>query len=425
VPIFTWSRRRMSDSAWEPQAFPARGVRRAKRSAAVTAAAAAIVMIAGILTLAAGPGSKASSQTVSDQASNVPGHAGKPAARPAHTVHPAPPLRVTAMSPASGAHDVNGTRPVRVTFSAPLAASSPMPKVSPAIPGTWKREGDSAVFTPAAGFMGGTEVTVTVPGGSSGVQSAAGAHRHAGGLLAATVTRHFTTAPFSTLRLQQLLAQLGYLPLTWAPSGTQVPSGSIAAQLAAAYNPPPGTFTWASGYPSILGHFWQQGADNLIDTGAIRAFESQNGLTMDGIAGPEVWQALFHDVAAGKDNVNGYTYALASKASPETLTIWHDGHVVLHSLANTGIPAAPTADGTFPVYERLPFQIMKGTNPDGTKYADPVRYVSYFNGGDAVHYFPRASFGFPQSLGCVELPLQQAAISYRYLTYGSLVTVTG
>jgi hypothetical protein len=40
-----------------------------------------------------------------------------------------------------------------------------------------------------------------------------------------------------------------------------------------------------------------------------------------------------------------------------------------------------------------------------------------------VHYFPRGSYGWPQSLGCVELPLAQSYTAYRYLTYGSLVTV--
>jgi hypothetical protein len=66
---------------------------------------------------------------------------------------------------------------------------------------------------------------------------------------------------------------------------------------------------------------------------------------------------------------------------------------------------------------------MKGLNPDGTKYADPVWYVSYFSSGEAVHYFPRGSYGFPQSLGCVELPWDSAAKAWPYLTYGSLVTV--
>ena len=34
---------------------------------------------------------------------------------------------------------------------------------------------------------------------------------------------------------------------------------------------------------------------------------------------------------------------------------------------------------------------MSGTNPDGSHYNDPgVRWISYFNGGDAIHAFPRA-----------------------------------
>jgi lipoprotein-anchoring transpeptidase ErfK/SrfK len=99
--------------------------------------------------------------------------------------------------------------------------------------------------------------------------------------------------------------------------------------------------------------------------------------------------------------------------------------VVFRSLANTGIPVSPTVDGTFPVYERFRYQIMSGTNPDGSHYADPVSFVSYFNGGDAVHYFPRGSYGSQQSLGCVELPYNAAEHAYPFLTYGSLVTVTG
>jgi lipoprotein-anchoring transpeptidase ErfK/SrfK len=67
---------------------------------------------------------------------------------------------------------------------------------------------------------------------------------------------------------------------------------------------------------------------------------------------------------------------------------------------------------------------MSGTNPDGSHYADPVEWVSYFNGGDAVHYFPRGSYGWNQSLGCVELPWSTAQDAYDLLPYGSLVTVT-
>ena len=45
------------------------------------------------------------------------------------------------------------------------------------------------------------------------------------------------------------------------------------------------------------------------------------------------------------------------------------------------------------------------------------------HGGEALHAFNRASFGTPQSLGCVELPLDQAAKVWPYTPIGTLVTI--
>jgi peptidoglycan hydrolase-like protein with peptidoglycan-binding domain len=358
-------------------------------------------------------------------AATAAGRPPRPAAAAAATTHvsrtvtAAGPLRVTAVTPAPGTYGANGADQVRVTFSAPLASGSPMPALSPAIPGRWARQAGTAVFTPATGFGPGTRVTVTVPAGRSGVRGHDGA-----ALTAARLSYRYTTGWYSTLRLQQVLAQLGYLPLTWTGDlGEPVPADA-GHELAAAYHPPDGVFTWQRGYPATLAALWREGSANLVDTGAIMAFEADNGLPMDGTAGPAFWAALLRAAVDGRDSAHGYTYALAAKASPETLTIWHDGRQVFSSPANTGIPVAPTADGTFPVYERLRYQVMSGTNPDGSHYADPVEYVAYFNGGDAVHYFPRYSYGSPQSLGCVELPMDAAAAAWPYLSYGSLVTVS-
>jgi hypothetical protein len=401
------------------------GRSRTRRSLLITGVAAALVLVAGLVVLAVGPGQTTVRTTSVAASRHDTASGGKATPKPSHTVQPAPALDVTSVTPGSGSNSVSGTGAITVGFSAPLSSSTPLPKVSPSISGSWKISGSTATFTPSVGFPEDTRVTVTIPSGSSGVRSKAGASKNAGGYLAASFTRSFTTASYSTLRLEQLLAQLGYLPLTWTPSGTAVSASDTAAQVAAAYEPPSGSFSWDSGYPSALHSFWSEGSSNLIVTGAIRAFESEHGLTMDGEAGPAVWADVLKDVGAGHDNSNGYTYALASKNLPETLTIWHDGKQVLQTAANTGIPAAPTADGTFPVYEKLPFQIMKGTNPDGSKYADPVYWISYFDGGDAVHYFDRGSYGWPQSLGCVELPETSAHTAYDYLSYGSLVTVSG
>jgi peptidoglycan hydrolase-like protein with peptidoglycan-binding domain len=377
-----------------------------RRGAALTAGGAALVLVAGLSIVAFdAPGSHAAPLS-SVQPSNSPSQ-GQPNA----------PLQLVSITPAPGARGVNGGAPIWVKFSAPLAADTPLPQISPHLSGSWQIQGDLAVFIPAGGFFEHTKVTVTVP---AGISSAAG------GTLGSSVRDTYTTGSFSTLRLQQLLAQLGYLPLTWTPkSRTVIGAGNTQAQMAAAYAPPAGTFSWQGDYPSNLKDQWRAGAGNTLDVGAIRAFESVNGLTMDGTAGRQVWSDLLAAVARGKDNPHGYTYALANQNIPETLTVWHDGRVVLKTLVNTGIPGRPTADGTYPVYLRFYFTYMKGTNPDGSKYDDPVYYVSYFNGGDAVHYFPRGGYGYNQSLGCVELPWSQAARAYPYLTYGSLVTVIG
>jgi hypothetical protein len=352
-------------------------------------------------------------------ASSSPGHTATVSDRHASGTQAgtAVPLRVESAAQGGAVTATDGASPIRVTLSAPLASDSPMPAVHPATPGTWTKAGDTLTFTPATPFWPGSRVRVVIPAGESGLKSAAGR------VLAKAVTERFTTHGWSTLRLKQMLAQLGYLPLKWAPQdASAMEPDNVATELAAMYSPPAGTFTWKRGYPSVLTSFWG-GRSSLIMQGAIRAFQSNHGLTMTGVMTPALWRDVVRAAAANKRNPNGYSYALASKASPETLTVWHNGRVILHTLANTGIPVAPTADGTFPVYLRYSFQIMSGTNPDGSHYADPVSWVAYFNGGDAVHYFPRGYYGAPQSLGCVELPYAQAHFVWPYLTYGTLVTV--
>jgi hypothetical protein len=345
--------------------------------------------------------------------------------RPGHHAsanRPAAPLQVMSVTPAAGAADADGAAPVRIEFSAALAPDSPLPTLRPAIAGSWQHVSGSTIqFAPDLGYGVRQRVRLQIPGGPDGMRSAGGAQ------LASAVTVRFRTGTYSILRMDQLLAQLGYLPLTWtaADLGTAPAATDLAAQRSAAYDPPSGLFSWQSGYPARLRSFWQGGdSGSLILKGAVMAFEADHGMTMDGVVGPAVWKAVFAALAAGQNNTHGYTYAVASQKAPETLTIWHNGAVVLHHLANTGIPAAPTTIGTAPVYLRYRFQIMRGTNPDGSKYADPVDFVSYFRAGEAVHYFPRYSYGFQQSLGCVELPWGAAEQAWPYLTYGSLVTVT-
>jgi len=176
---------------------------------------------------------------------------------------PLQPLQLVSVTPAGGSRGIDGADNITVTFNRPLPASDPLPQLSPAVAGTWQREGDTAVFTPQTGIPANTTETVMVSEGDGGGRSG---------------KFSFTTAAYSTLRRQELLAQLGYLPMSWTPAiGAAIAGGSAAAQLAAAYEPPPGTFTWHSGYPSSLHSFWQEGAANTLDEGAITGFEATTG----------------------------------------------------------------------------------------------------------------------------------------------------
>ena len=153
-------------------------------------------------------------------------------------------------------------------------------------------------------------------------------------------------------------------------------------------------------------------------------FEHDHGLAVDALAGPQVWKQLLADAIAGKRRDGGYSYVYVHRSVPQSLNLWHNGRTILSSPGNTGVPAAPTALGTFPVFEHIPVGTMSGTNPNGSHYNDPgIRYISYFHGGDAIHAFNRASFGTPQSLGCVELPLASAARVWPYTPIGTLVTI--
>jgi hypothetical protein len=230
------------------------------------------------------------------------------------------------------------------------------------------------------------------------------------------------------LRLQQLLAEQGYLPVTWR--GEPV-ARTAAAQVQAAVEPPHGTFHWRYGNtPTQLQELWSEGEESLVTRGAVMKFENENALTVDGEAGQNVWHALLEHAIEGKGprggDEGGYTYVYVHREIPETLTLWHDGQTVLVTAANTGIPGAETELGSFAVFEHVPETTMEGFNPDGSHYRDEgIKWVSYFNGGDAIHYFDRASFGVPQSLGCVELPLEEAAAVYPYTPIGTLVTIEG
>ncbi len=335
---------------------------------------------------------------------------------PPTTVAPATPLSIVSTSPASGTDTAPSNADIQITFSTPVALGTVTPTLSPAVAGTWVHADRTTLrYDLAAPLIPASKEVVTVPGGPNGLRAVDGR------ALSTTTSFTFTVADGDVLRLQELLAELDYLPLSFSPNGS-TPSPVDMAQ--SQY----GSFTWRwPSLPATLTSLWMQGEPNVITKAAVMTFENQNGLTVDGLAGPEVWTALLSDVAAAKDNPAPYTYVLVSKVLPENLTLYNDGAPQYTNIpVNTGAPGADTTDGTYPVFEHVTSSVMKGTNPDGTTYDDPdVPWASFFNGGDALHGFVRAQYGFPQSNGCVEMTVADAGMLWPLTPIGTLVTVVG
>jgi L,D-transpeptidase-like protein/putative peptidoglycan binding protein len=322
-------------------------------------------------------------------------------------------------SPAPGSR-ITANTPITLTFSKPYkkALGGGMPQVIPPSQGSWQAvNARTIVFRPTGyGYGLGANVKIGLPKGVSLVGSQP---------VGDSTWGTWKVPPGSTTRLQQLLAVLGYLPLRFHYAGPG-PGRTIAGQEAAAVKPPAGSFSWRyPNTPSALRNMWAPGTFGEMTKGAIMAFENNNGLTADGDPGPAVWKALINAAVAGHENTFGYTFVQVSEGSPESQSTWHNGKTVVSGAVNTGIPAAPTAKGVFAVFEHVPSTTMSGTNPDGSHYSDPgVPWVSYFNGGDALHGFLRGSYGTAQSLGCVEMPYSEAHDVYQYTPIGTLVSVS-
>lgn len=341
---------------------------------------------------------------------------------------PAGQVRASAVASPTPGSRLGPDQPITLTFSKPVrSVLKSNPVLSPGASGSWRITSSHTLSYQPTGYGYGLGATVKL-GLPAGV-GLVGGRTTAGGAAAS-----WTVPNGSPLRLHQLLAQLGYLPVdfTYAHGA---PGSSPAAQLNAAVHPPAGSFTWRwSNTPAPLKAFWSPTASGVMTKGAIMAFEANQGLisstyaspTSDGVATPAVWRALIKAAIAHQRSTFGYTFVSVSEGSPENQTTWHNGKVVVHGLVNTGIPGDATAQGTFPTFTHLRVTTMSGTNPDGSHYSDPgIPYTSYFNGGDALHGFIRSSYGFPQSLGCVEMPFSEAGAVFRYTPIGTLVDVHG
>ncbi|MGC8588768.1 MAG: L,D-transpeptidase [Hydrogenobaculum sp.] len=120
-----------------------------------------------------------------------------------------------------------------------------------------------------------------------------------------------------------------------------------------------------------------------------------------------------------------FVWVYVDQHIPQRVYVWENGKYIFESPANTGVMGT-TNTGTYMVYLRFRKTEMKGTFPGSNKtYDDPdVPWVNYFYRGEALHGFPRRRYGYPQSAGCVELPIPKARELYKILYKYAVVTLS-
>ena len=329
---------------------------------------------------------------------------------PATTTTTLPRLDVLSITPGQGAKGVASGMPLTVVLSGPPPAGAPMPDLVPAAKGKWTVDGSALTFTPSFGYTPWSTERIVVPTALAVPKSS---------------TFHVAGAPL--VRIQQLLAELRYLPLDYGPA-PGVSGLATAAPIAALVSPRtlPGAFTWRyAKVPASLRVQWAPGQDTVMTAGALMHFEAVEKLPEGSPIGPQLWGALKQAVASRATDPVPYDYLMVSETVPEQLVVWRDGGDLYSTPVNTGVPGAWTATGTYPVYARFYTTTMIGTDVDGYHYDVPnVPWVAYFNGGDAVHGYWRSSYGYPQSNGCVELPIDNAQVVWSMDPIGTLVNVS-
>jgi peptidoglycan hydrolase-like protein with peptidoglycan-binding domain len=350
---------------------------------------------------------------LSAQGHDVAGVSGTGADDASAAASPLPPTRLAALPSRALA---NGTEPIAVALSAPVSPTSPMPMLSPKVAGAWSIVGNDEVFTPASTFEPCTHYALTVWARTSST-----AHSQLGKRQTVNLR---VTCP-SIAALQQALARLGYLGARFHPRyDVPVTSGPETRRQAAenAFHPPRGALVpRPANAPKA-----QIGQLDATTRGALEVYQANRGLEATGEADAATWESLLYDETVNRRDHEPYTWVSVSESLPETLQVHRGNHVVFTTLANTGVPGAETEQGVFPIYARYVSTTMSGEDVDGTKYDVPdVPWVNYFNGGDAVHGYPRESYGFPQSNGCVELPIEAAHTVFGMLAIGDIVEVKG
>ena len=146
---------------------------------------------------------------------------------------------------------------------------------------------------------------------------------------------------------------------------------------------------------------------------ALIAFQKQEGLAGDGVAGPQTKAALKRAVRPAPPRP--LARAVEISLSHQLLYLVSYG-VALRTIAvSTAAPGHVTPQGRFRVYR-------KETLSWSVPYSSWMPYASYFDGGWAIHGYPSVPV-YPASHGCVRVPLIFDREVYTFASIGTPVLV--
>lgn len=157
-----------------------------------------------------------------------------------------------------------------------------------------------------------------------------------------------------------------------------------------------------------------QGVDTLSDT-VVSSLQSNKPITKE----VSVSNAPFKTIT-----ISGSGKWIEVDVTRETATLWIGNQSIQTFLISSGRAATPTELGQFAIYSKKPIMTMTGTILGDYFYIPNIKWVSFFDGGEAFHgTYWHHNFGHPMSHGCINMTEADAKILYDFAPVGTKVVV--
>lgn len=160
-----------------------------------------------------------------------------------------------------------------------------------------------------------------------------------------------------------------------------------------------------SGVDGVIGYQTQQ---------AVMAFQSWEGLTRDGVVGPQTRAAL-RNAKTPQPSARRPKRLMEVRIGKGVLLLVRGGRTVRVVHVSAGGPGTETPTGRYEVFRK---ELQSWSVPFSTW----LPYASYFNNGIAFHEYPDVP-PYPASHGCVRVPAPEAPMVYRFARIGTAVVV--